>query len=127
MKTKLKGHQKHITGLAFSTALNTLVSSGADAQVTQDLLAIEAYTHTCSVLNFVFFLLQLFFWTADSWEKKKSSVIQLPPGKAPVGDTRVQFHNDQIHLLVSHETQLAIYDASKMECIHKVKPISLSF
>ncbi|CAN6925740.1 unnamed protein product [Brassica oleracea] len=96
VKTKLKGHQKHITGLAFSTALNTLVSSGADAQ--------------------------LFFWTADSWEKKKSSVIQLPPGKAPVGDTRVQFHNDQIHLLVSHETQLAIYDASKMECIHKWVP-----
>ena len=57
MKTKLKGHQKHITGLGFSTALNTLVSSGADAQVTQDLLAIEAYTHTCSVLNFVFFFI----------------------------------------------------------------------
>jgi WD40 repeat protein len=96
VKTKLKGHQKHITGLAFSTALNILVSSGADAQ--------------------------LFFWTADSWEKKKSSAIQLPPGKAPVGDTRVQFHNDQIQLLVSHETQLAIYDASKMECIHKWVP-----
>jgi len=96
VKTKLKGHQKHITGLAFSTALNILVSSGADAQ--------------------------LFFWTADSWEKKKSSAIQLPLGKAPVGDTRVQFHNDQIHMLVSHETQLAIYDASKMECIHKWVP-----
>ncbi|KAJ0264269.1 Topless-related protein 2 [Hirschfeldia incana] len=96
VKTKLKGHQKHITGLAFSTALNTLVSSGADAH--------------------------LFFWTADSWEKKKSSPISLPPGKAPVGDTRVQFHNDQIHLLVSHETQLAIYDATKMECIHKWVP-----
>ncbi|CAF1933817.1 topless-related protein 2-like [Brassica napus] len=96
VKTKLKGHQKHITGLAFSTALNTLVSSGADAQ--------------------------LFFWTADTWEKKKSSAISLPPGKAPVGDTRVQFHNDQIHLLVSHETQLAIYDATKMECIHKWVP-----
>lgn len=35
VKTKLKGHQKHITGLAFSTALNILVSSGADAQVMQ--------------------------------------------------------------------------------------------
>lgn len=46
--------------------------------------------------------------------------IQLPPGKAPTGDTRVQFHTDQIRLLVSHETQLAIYDASKMEHIRQV-------
>lgn len=33
VKTKLKGHQKKITGLAFSQSLNVLVSSGADAQV----------------------------------------------------------------------------------------------
>ncbi len=29
----LRGHEKRITGLAFSNALNVLVSSGADAQV----------------------------------------------------------------------------------------------
>lgn len=34
VKTRLKGHQKRITGLAFSTNLGVLVSSGADAQVT---------------------------------------------------------------------------------------------
>lgn len=33
VKTKLRGHQKRITGLAFSNALNVLVSSGADSQV----------------------------------------------------------------------------------------------
>lgn len=33
MKSKLKGHHKRITGLAFSTNLGILVSSGADAQV----------------------------------------------------------------------------------------------
>lgn len=33
VKIKLKGHQKKITGLAFSQSLNVLVSSGADAQV----------------------------------------------------------------------------------------------
>ncbi|KAL6974159.1 Topless-related protein 4, partial [Sarracenia purpurea var. burkii] len=32
VKTKLKGHQKRITGLAFSSVLNVLVSSGADSQ-----------------------------------------------------------------------------------------------
>ncbi|GLT45730.1 hypothetical protein SLA2020_195400 [Shorea laevis] len=96
VKTKLKGHQKHITGLAFSTTLNILVSSGADAQ--------------------------LFFWNTDTWEKRKSITIQMPAGKTPQGDTRVQFHFDQVHLLVSHETQLAIYDASKMERIWQWVP-----
>ncbi|KAJ9688694.1 hypothetical protein PVL29_014377 [Vitis rotundifolia] len=33
VKTKLKGHQKRVTGLAFSPVLNVLVSSGADSQV----------------------------------------------------------------------------------------------
>ena len=33
VKSKLKGHSKRITGLAFSNVLNVLVSSGADAHV----------------------------------------------------------------------------------------------
>ncbi|PON67014.1 Topless-related protein [Parasponia andersonii] len=96
VKTKLKGHQKRISGLAFSTVLNILVSSGADAQ--------------------------LCVWSIDPWEKRKSIAIQLPAGKAPVGETRVQFHSDQIRLLVVHETQLAIYDAPKMDCIRQWLP-----
>ncbi|RDX60457.1 Topless-related protein 2, partial [Mucuna pruriens] len=96
VKSKLKGHHKHITGLAFSAQLNILVSSGADAQ--------------------------LFFWSIDSWDKKKSVSIQMPAGNAAVGDTRVQFHIDQVKLLVCHETQLAIYDASKMELIRQWVP-----
>ncbi|MQM12649.1 hypothetical protein Taro_045568 [Colocasia esculenta] len=93
---KLKGHQKCISGLAFSNHLNILVSSGADAQ--------------------------LCIWSTDTWEKRKSISIQLPTGKAPAGDTRVLFHSDQIHLLVFHETQLAIYDASKAERIRQWVP-----
>ncbi|XP_061371961.1 topless-related protein 3-like isoform X2 [Gastrolobium bilobum] len=96
VKSNLKGHQKRITGLAFSTNLNILVSSGADAQI-------------CA-------------WSIDTWEKRKSITIQLPAGKTPVGDTRVQFHSDQLRLLVAHETQLAIYDASKMERIRQWVP-----
>ncbi|XP_022760612.1 topless-related protein 2-like [Durio zibethinus] len=96
VKTKLKGHQKRITGLAFSNNLNILVSSGADAQ--------------------------LFFWNTDNWEKIKSVALQLPAGKAPQGDTRVQFHSDQVRLLVCHEMQLAVYDANKMECIRQWMP-----
>lgn len=59
-------------------------------------------------------------WSIDTWEKRKSVPIQIPSGKAPNGDTRVQFHADQIRLLIVHETQLAIYDAAKMDCIRQV-------
>ncbi|EPS69182.1 hypothetical protein M569_05580, partial [Genlisea aurea] len=96
VKSKLKGHQKRITGLAFSTNLNILVSSGADAQLS--------------------------IWSIDTWDKRKSVPIQLPAGKAPSGDTRVQFHSDQVRLLVAHETQLAIYDSSKMDRIRQWVP-----
>ncbi|XP_057872260.2 protein TOPLESS-RELATED PROTEIN 2 isoform X1 [Cryptomeria japonica] len=91
VKSKLKGHQKKITGLAFSHTLNMLVSSGADAQ--------------------------LCLWSIDGWEKRKSKYIQVQAGRSSpaVGDTRVQFHNDQVHLLVVHESQLAIYEASKLD------------
>ncbi|CAO2193109.1 unnamed protein product [Urochloa humidicola] len=96
VKTRLRGHQKRITGLAFSTNLGVLVSSGADAQ--------------------------LCVWANDTWEKKRTVSIQMPAGKTPSGDTRVQFSSDQSHLLVVHETQLAIYDASKMERIYQWIP-----
>ncbi|GLJ09472.1 hypothetical protein SUGI_0110320 [Cryptomeria japonica] len=89
VKTKLQGHQKRITGLAFSNSQNVLVSSGGDAQ--------------------------LCVWNTETWEKRKSKFIQLPPGKPVSGDTRVQFHSDQLHILVVHETQLVIYDAYKLE------------
>ncbi|XP_031379895.1 protein TOPLESS-RELATED PROTEIN 2-like isoform X2 [Punica granatum] len=97
VKTKLKGHQNRITGLAFSQNLNALVSSGADAQ--------------------------LCMWSIDGWEKKKSRLIQAPAGQQSplVGETKVQFHNDQIHLLVVHESQIAVYD-SKLECLRSWSP-----
>ncbi|XP_042491960.1 protein TOPLESS-RELATED PROTEIN 2-like isoform X2 [Macadamia integrifolia] len=97
VKTKLKGHQKRITGLAFSQTLNILVSSAADVQ--------------------------LCVWSTDGWEKRKSKFIQAPAGRSGplVGETKVQFHNDQIHLLVVHESQIAIYD-SKLECMRSWYP-----
>ncbi|XP_051135029.1 topless-related protein 1-like isoform X2 [Andrographis paniculata] len=98
VKSKLKGHSKRITGLAFSHVLNVLVSSGADAQ--------------------------LCVWGSDGWEKQKSRFLQLPSGRIPAtqSDTRVQFHQDQTHLLVVHETQLAIYDATKLESVKQWVP-----
>ncbi|XVE71481.1 hypothetical protein DITRI_Ditri10aG0153700 [Diplodiscus trichospermus] len=98
VKTKLKGHQKRITGLAFSNTLNVLVSSGADSQ--------------------------LCVWSTDGWEKQASKFLQIPNGRAasPHADTRVQFHLDQIHLLAVHETQIAIFEAPKLECLKQWVP-----
>ncbi|KAG5555945.1 hypothetical protein RHGRI_006554 [Rhododendron griersonianum] len=63
VKSELKGqHNKRITGLAFSTNLNILVSSGTDAQ--------------------------LCIWSIDTWEHLKSVPLQLPADKARNGDTR---------------------------------------
>ena len=80
----------------------------------------SSFTNNC-------WTLQLCLWSIDSWEKRKSVTIQLPAGKAPVGDTRVQFHTDQIRLLVAHETQIAIYDASKMDRIRQVQILLCRF
>ncbi|KAG1363958.1 putative protein TPR3 [Cocos nucifera] len=98
VKSKLRGHQKRITGLAFSNMLNILVSSGADAQ--------------------------LCIWGTDGWEKQASKFLQIPTGRVsgPLAETKVQFHHDQLQLLVIHETQLAIYDAAKLECLKQWLP-----
>nr|GMC86864.1 topless-related protein 3-like isoform X2 [Ipomoea batatas] len=94
IKTKLiKGHHKHITGLAFSTTgPNILVSSSADARL--------------CVWDIV----------GRSWQNRRLVRIQSPDGEVCSGDTHVMFHTVRLHLLlVTHETQLAIYDTSNME------------
>lgn len=56
-------------------------------------------------------------WNTDGWEKQTSKQLQIPAGRvaAPLADTRVQFHQDQTHLLAVHETQIAVYEAPKLE------------
>ncbi|CAN0897774.1 Topless-related protein 4 [Linum grandiflorum] len=90
VENKLTGHRGRITGLAFSNALNILVSSGADSQ--------------------------LCVWNIDGWEKQVSKMLQIPSGHR-ASDTRVQFHIDQTHLLAVHKTQIALYEAPKLECL----------
>lgn len=85
-KAKLLGHQKRITCLAFSQNLNVLVSSGADAQ--------------------------LCVWSTNGWKKLASkflqSIGQMP--ECPVVN-HIEFHQDQIRLLVVHERNIDIYEA----------------
>ncbi|XP_027083394.1 protein TOPLESS-like [Coffea arabica] len=68
--------------------------------------------------------MQLCVWNSDGWEKQKARFLQIPSGRTPMAqsDTRVQFHQDQIHFLVVHETQLAIYETTKLECVKQWLP-----
>ena len=65
---------------------------------------------------------QICVWSTDGWEKKVSKYLQIPSGRAlnPLAQTRVQFHQDQSHILVVHETLIAVYEASKLDCINQV-------
>ncbi|XVE97389.1 hypothetical protein REPUB_Repub03eG0015100 [Reevesia pubescens] len=98
VKSKLKGHSGRVTGLAFSNAMNMLVSSGTDAQI--------------------------FTWDVDSWERCTSKLLELPDETIPVvgSNTQVQFHLDQVHFLVVHETQLSIYEAKELACVQQWVP-----
>ncbi|KAL0010728.1 hypothetical protein SO802_005836 [Lithocarpus litseifolius] len=98
VKNKLKGHQNRVTGLTFSNMLNVLVSSGGDAQ--------------------------LCLWSMDGWEKHTSKFLWIPPGRvsSPLARTHVQFHQDQIHVLAVHETQIAIYEAPMLDCLKQWFP-----
>ncbi|XP_047966388.1 topless-related protein 4-like [Salvia hispanica] len=88
--SKLEGHSKRISGLAFSTNLNVLVSCGVDTQIV--------------------------LWDSITWEKKKSTVLQISVGwlASDLSETNVELDKDQQHFLAVHETQLAIYETATL-------------
>lgn len=61
-------------------------------------------------------------WNSDKWERQKNCFLQIPAGRTPAAmfETQLQYHKDQIHFLVIHETQLAVYETSKLECEKQV-------
>ncbi|PIA24874.1 hypothetical protein AQUCO_16600005v1 [Aquilegia coerulea] len=67
---------------------------------------------------------QICVWNSDGWEKQKSRFLQIPAGRNPaaLSDTRVQFRQDHMQFLVVHETQLAIYETTKLECLKQWVP-----
>ncbi|XP_055820274.1 protein TPR3-like isoform X2 [Solanum dulcamara] len=91
--SRLKGHSKRITGLAFSNILNVLVSSGADSQIV--------------------------VWNSTNWEREQSTMLQISADWLPteLSETFVEFQRDEKYFLVVHETQIAIYETTKLECV----------
>lgn len=95
----LEGHRRGITGLTFSTHLKILVSAGGDGML-------------CS-------------WNTDTWVKIKSVPVNILAGaplSGEIGPTGVQFHPDHIHLLVTQQRLLAVYNALTMERINDWTP-----
>ncbi|KAL8496923.1 hypothetical protein ACS0TY_020562 [Phlomoides rotata] len=88
--SKLEGHSKRISGLAFSTNLNVLVSCGVDTQIV--------------------------LWDSVTWEKKKSTVLQISVGwtASDLSETNIELDKDEKHFLAVHETQLAIYETTTL-------------
>ncbi|XP_048332375.2 topless-related protein 1-like isoform X2 [Ziziphus jujuba] len=87
VKAKLQGHTGKVTGLAFSETLNMLVS----CCIGQKILA----------------------WNVNGWKKTKKETLCLQR-KSHI---HIQFHQDQQHFLLVHADRLAIYEASKLECV----------
>lgn len=74
-------------------------------------------------------LLQLCVWGTDGWEMQKNRFLQIPAGLKvpPLSETRVQFHHDNRHILTVHETQIALYEAPKLECVKQVLAYYINF
>ncbi|GLJ41790.1 hypothetical protein SUGI_0864890 [Cryptomeria japonica] len=84
-------HQKKITSLAFSLSLGLLISAGADGLL-------------CG-------------WSLDGYVIRREQIVY-PHGErlsSPLGINKIQFHKNQVHLLVVQENQIAIYDSSTLE------------
>ncbi|KAM7490058.1 hypothetical protein LguiA_032979 [Lonicera macranthoides] len=86
---KIVGHLERITGLAFSHALNLLVSTAADSEIIT--------------------------WESGFWIKQKH-VHMRNRTHGELRNTRVQFHLDERHFLAVDERQLAIYKATNLDC-----------
>ncbi|KAL3825094.1 hypothetical protein ACJIZ3_021123 [Penstemon smallii] len=71
---------------------------------------------------------RLCLWSTDIWEQKTSKYTQMPPDRAisPAIDTCIQFHRDEKHLLVVHETHIAIYEAPNLTCTKQWIPLERS-
>ncbi|PWA83326.1 CTLH LisH motif, WD40/YVTN repeat-like-containing domain, Topless family [Artemisia annua] len=95
LKKKLKGYKKRITGLAFLSRM-------------------------CWYL--LVLILSCVFGIQVDGKSKQSKQLQIPAGRVSAKTHRVQFHKDQTRLLAVHETQIAVYEAPKLESPKQLFP-----
>ncbi|KAL3499951.1 hypothetical protein ACH5RR_039044 [Cinchona calisaya] len=92
VKWECRGHKNRVTGLAFSTFLNVMVSSGANAQV------------------------RVWVMEEDCFKLQTNKFLKISPGDAPnpLADTHLQMHPNQTDVLFVHERLIAVYEASRL-------------
>ncbi|KAK4422139.1 protein TPR3 [Sesamum alatum] len=90
---KLEGHSRRISGLALSTTSNLLISCAVDTEIV--------------------------LWDCVNWEKKKSTVLQIGISwlASDITETNIELDKDQKSFLVVHETQVAIYETTTLQCV----------
>ncbi|KAM7259500.1 hypothetical protein ACFE04_015241 [Oxalis oulophora] len=59
---------------------------------------------------------KLIVWRSETWERQKSCPLQIP-GVSETTPIHLQFHHDQIHLLVVSRTFLAIYETTELKSV----------
>ncbi|KAG4389307.1 hypothetical protein GLYMA_06G066200v4 [Glycine max] len=96
--SKLEGHSKRVTALAFSSSFDLLVSGDINAQI--------------------------FVWNTNGWEKQKDGYLQIHGQKVPeiLSDTHIQFHPYQRHFLAVRSNYLAMHEATELKCCNQWVP-----
>ncbi|KAL5190015.1 Topless-related protein 1 [Glycine soja] len=96
--SKLEGHSKRVTALAFSSSFDLLVSGDINAQI--------------------------FVWNTNEWKKQKDGSLQIHGQKVPevLSDTHIQFHLYQRHFLAVRSNYLAMYEAIELKCCNQWVP-----
>ncbi|XP_068484124.1 topless-related protein 1-like isoform X1 [Phaseolus vulgaris] len=96
--SKLEGHSKRVSDLAFSISFDLLVSIGVNDEI--------------------------FVWDTNEWKKRKEGYLQIYGRRLPevVSETHIQFHLYQRHFLVVRSDYLAMYEATDLKCCNQWVP-----
>lgn len=72
---------------------------------------------------------QIVLWDSITWEKKKSTVLQISVGwmASDLSETNIELDKDETHFLAVHETQLAIYETTTLRRVKQVCPVQLVY
>ncbi|WVZ19558.1 hypothetical protein V8G54_006880 [Vigna mungo] len=96
--SKLEGHTRRVSDLAFSISFDLLVSIGVNDQI--------------------------FVWKTNGWKKVKDGYLKINGQRVPdvPSETHIQFHLYQKHFLVVRSDCLAMYEATDLKCCNQWVP-----
>uniref|UniRef100_A0A164XDC1 CTLH domain-containing protein n=1 Tax=Daucus carota subsp. sativus TaxID=79200 RepID=A0A164XDC1_DAUCS len=89
------------------------------ALTNNDAFVISGSGGKVSVFSIITFMICV--WSTEVWNDQANKPVHISSGRGrnPPRKNRVQFHQDQIHLLVFNETLIAVYEAPELKCIEQ--------